>query len=619
MFISASSIKCFICGDGNLEETGECKTQYQYDCSTYGKKFKNNEEVYCRTMRTKQLNGTYSIIKECISETDHYATFPKKQTPLAEECDLLENGGSEIAYCLCKSKDFCNQKPIISQFVQFETEHPELFESENGEDGLLETTTPLLSSEETNDLRRQPINPLIDRTPQITMVNRENIKGNQGDNSFRISESSIPNNGPSSFPILGASPNRAIVPTLISSATSRSEMPSQSKDITTHTNDLFCVECDQGKMKDENSDCINMRVADCSKKSGAIPGMKNYCFTRQIIAGPNKNAVEKMCVTEKALTEEMGEKMKVDSCDSSGNGKIRYCICSENECNRLSTSNQFTIYESSVTSKLSNLNINPIRTDHLNPQPIQPIIKQHLTCNMCTQNNLVSQSADCLTQSSLECPSVGDDKNFCLTTQTQMVNGSFTMEKRCISEDEFRKEFREEQQHNDKLKSSCAAVFDGFVNYCICDTNNCNKESLYGQIQKKNRLGGSLNKQDAFPIVPNEIVVPSTKKPEGRTASPILVPVNPSSFDKPIYNSKSTSAEGFENDLRKDSKIVTKVEKVQKEEENESNENTKSIFELNHDRISKWKETQNMNGASQMVNIVSTSFLIILISSIFYL
>lgn len=58
-------------------------------------------------------------MKECISEQDHYRTFPPKQDSLDEECDLIEVDGDELAYCLCR-KSFCNMKNIIDQFIDFE-------------------------------------------------------------------------------------------------------------------------------------------------------------------------------------------------------------------------------------------------------------------------------------------------------------------------------------------------------------------------------------------------------------------------------------------------------------------------------------------------------------------
>ena len=66
-------------------------------------------------------------MKECMSEHDHYKAFPKKDYPLDEECDLIEIDGKEIAYCLCRHNNFCNQKPIADQFINFEEVFSKIF------------------------------------------------------------------------------------------------------------------------------------------------------------------------------------------------------------------------------------------------------------------------------------------------------------------------------------------------------------------------------------------------------------------------------------------------------------------------------------------------------------
>lgn len=62
-----------------------------------------------------------------MSEHDHYKAFPKKDYPLDEECDLIEIDGKEIAYCLCRHNNFCNQKPIADQFINFEEVFSKIF------------------------------------------------------------------------------------------------------------------------------------------------------------------------------------------------------------------------------------------------------------------------------------------------------------------------------------------------------------------------------------------------------------------------------------------------------------------------------------------------------------
>lgn len=64
-----------------------------------------------------------------------------------------------------------------------------------------------------------------------------------------------------------------------------------------------------------------------------------------------------------------------------------------------------------------------------------------------------------------------------------MVLAFFTVEKRCISEEQFHKEFPEENGMFDPSSQSthCASTFDGSVNYCICATDMCNVLSLVDQ------------------------------------------------------------------------------------------------------------------------------------------
>ncbi|KAH7724608.1 Protein W06A11.1 [Aphelenchoides avenae] len=119
------ALNCYICAENNLEEFGECATTFQYDCGPYSQRYPN-DKVFCRTMRTKALNGSYGVTKECITESNHFKTFPRKGYPLDEDCDMIEVDGQEVAYCLCQS-EFCNRPPIVDQFIAFENTHPELF------------------------------------------------------------------------------------------------------------------------------------------------------------------------------------------------------------------------------------------------------------------------------------------------------------------------------------------------------------------------------------------------------------------------------------------------------------------------------------------------------------
>ena len=65
------------------------------------------------------ISGTFNVMKECISETDHYQRFPDKGYPLDEECDLVDVQGQEVAYCVCR-QSLCNREPVADQFMGFE-------------------------------------------------------------------------------------------------------------------------------------------------------------------------------------------------------------------------------------------------------------------------------------------------------------------------------------------------------------------------------------------------------------------------------------------------------------------------------------------------------------------
>lgn len=58
-FSGTNSLSCYICGDSNLDEFGECSKQFQYDCSPYAKRFPATERIFCRTTRHKEANSKW--------------------------------------------------------------------------------------------------------------------------------------------------------------------------------------------------------------------------------------------------------------------------------------------------------------------------------------------------------------------------------------------------------------------------------------------------------------------------------------------------------------------------------------------------------------------------------
>lgn len=54
-------MECYICGESNVEEFGECASQFPYDCSSYASRFEANERIFCRTTRQKTANSSRLI------------------------------------------------------------------------------------------------------------------------------------------------------------------------------------------------------------------------------------------------------------------------------------------------------------------------------------------------------------------------------------------------------------------------------------------------------------------------------------------------------------------------------------------------------------------------------
>lgn len=92
--------------------------------------------------------------------------------------------------------------------------------------------------------------------------------------------------------------------------------------------------------------------------------------------------------------------------------------------------------------------------------------------------------ADCVKTSFVNCAEqFPNEKTYCLTRQTQNGKGAFIVEKKCVTINEFYKNFPEEEHltlsiKDSTLKSKCASTYDGYVNFCICDENECNIKSL---------------------------------------------------------------------------------------------------------------------------------------------
>lgn len=119
-----------------------------------------------------------------------------------------------------------------------------------------------------------------------------------------------------------------------------------------------------------------------------------------------------------------------------------------------------------------------------------------MNCATCLETDLHNSIADCIKPNFINCAQqYPNEKAYCLTRQTQNGKGVYIVEKKCVTKREFYKNFPEEEQlittstdsanFRDatfadiyQLKSRCASTYDGYVNFCICDTDECNVKSL---------------------------------------------------------------------------------------------------------------------------------------------
>uniref|UniRef100_A0A0M3IVJ0 Protein quiver n=1 Tax=Ascaris lumbricoides TaxID=6252 RepID=A0A0M3IVJ0_ASCLU len=142
---------------------------------------------------------------------------------------------------------------------------------------------------------------------------------------------------------------------------------------------LRCVQCGQGNLQDAEADCEKQIVVECNRRGTRLAKEEQYfCFTRQILIGPGRNAVEKMCVTQTALIQEYGSDVVLDGCTSTNTDRVRFC---------------------------------PITS-----------------CFVCNENNLNSAELDCSKPVALDCDQQFKDGSgsLCLTRRTQLAPGSNT-------------------------------------------------------------------------------------------------------------------------------------------------------------------------------------------------
>ncbi|CAL2031134.1 unnamed protein product [Caenorhabditis brenneri] len=532
----AHSLSCYICGDAGLDEFGECSSQFQYDCNDYSRRFPPTEKIYCRSTRTRNATSkTYTIMKECISEQDHYTKYPQKGYSIDEECDLVDVQGVEMAYCLCRTEN-CNRNPIAEQFMDFEKKHPELFGDiedaappapprapptfRTGEVPLKIQPLPAASSfaapilnppaiVPVNDLRTQPQT----KSSEIIEIRRSQLPSRASGIETEISnqpQRPITNSRETEIPLMNLPSNTISQGKFVGSGQIVPNPPQlHTKEVSSST--MRCIQCGDGSLHNANEECKRQVQVECASE-------RSLCFTRQIELGNGMYGMEKMCVLPEQLVNEFGESARNEGCGSSNAGRVQYCACSSPVCNQLPLAQQRQLLtaiaptRSKTVPDLATPELPipqpprfsevphpvpptnpppppppPINTTPAPPPtttteaPRRPIIPSvvhrptipSLICITCGEANIADATADCSSATEEACDL---SARFCVTKQTQISSGSFAMEKRCLSETDAAAFLPGE-----KLTEGCATSESGMVNYCICRGNTCNRPSLIQQ------------------------------------------------------------------------------------------------------------------------------------------
>ncbi|VDK85930.1 unnamed protein product [Litomosoides sigmodontis] len=363
-----ASLECYICGDENLSEDGDCYAQFRYDCTNYAKSFEPAELIYCRTMRKRIGNGTYTTMKECISEQDHYRLFPPKQHSFDEDCNLIEIDGVELAYCICR-RNFCNMKNILNQFTDFEENHPEIFVPPK-DDSISDKSSerfPILSQSYPTQMIYQSIrnsHQELANIPYGILNSMQSDKRFNGDsvgetNSNYISTTSrntsrllhqIPNYPseesyyhPSAMVTGTVVTNISVGKNKHSGGTSKTigrftapkqiatfhEIEQQNTEI----NKNFCYSCTE-YLNDPTEDCLGAMVIQCSIST--FSGRSKMCLTKQTFEADTKlYKLEKRCSTDIEESEISFDELltRKITCTKTFDATQAYCLCLGSYCN----------------------------------------------------------------------------------------------------------------------------------------------------------------------------------------------------------------------------------------------------------------------------------------------
>uniref|UniRef100_A0A914HZH3 Uncharacterized protein n=1 Tax=Globodera rostochiensis TaxID=31243 RepID=A0A914HZH3_GLORO len=586
-FLSVQALNCYICAEAGLEEFGECKTSFPFSCDGYAKRFANDEKILCRTTRHKTANGTFTVVKECIADSAHHATFPRKPYELAEECDVLELNGVQVAYCLCRGPNLCNGAPIVGQFSAFEEKYPELFEPEPtvvasdrlysqqqqqpsrelsqsagdgdggeelGEEPSLRPPEHRTSGEgaaaESTDFQMSTFHgPIVDGNVRFTVPPQfgstaAQIPTTEENNPF-VAPPTPPDangNGHGMPEFIGTGIENGNVgsfvtiplPTSTDSEerkfTASNEMKSSPPGTGSRMGtlpDLLCFQCGESNLPNDGDNCPTQIVVNCPDLSKTVPAIgRPLCVSRQIVDTKNNRfGVEKMCATERAILNEFGtravpllnglingEVSCVQQRKAAGDGERNgddgtvhqnLCLCSTAQCNGPSVGEQMHIANHQNGSSPT-LTMRPVAsTTPADTQTTKLMVEEQflsttanepLNCAVCLDVELRNSESDCRSAHSQNCAhQMRAEKAFCLTRQTQNGKDAFIVEKSCVTKRQFYQQFPEElQKHGiDDVPLGCDATYDGFVNYCLCAGQMCNRNSLSQQAAESSERNGN--------------------------------------------------------------------------------------------------------------------------------